>query len=59
MQDMGGQVEETMTEYYEQGWESLADLNQTPEAQVRERPLPVLLVAGGIGLLLGFLWRRR
>jgi len=58
-QDMGTQVKETITEYYEQGRESLKDLNQTMEAQIRERPLPALLVAGGIGLLLGFLWLRR
>jgi ElaB/YqjD/DUF883 family membrane-anchored ribosome-binding protein len=58
LQDMGTQVKETMTEYYEQGRESLQDLNQTLEAQIRERPLQTLLVAGGIGLLLGLLWRR-
>ena len=58
MQDMGTQVKETMTEYYEQGRESLQDLNQTLEAQIRERPLQTLLVAGGIGLLLGLFWRR-
>ena len=51
-------VKETMIEYYEQGRESLQDLNQTLEAQIRERPLQTLLVAGGIGLLLGLLWRR-
>jgi ElaB/YqjD/DUF883 family membrane-anchored ribosome-binding protein len=58
LQDMGTQVKETMTEYYEQGRESLEDLNQTLEAQIRERPLQALLVAGGIGLLLGLLWQR-
>ncbi len=58
LQDMGTQVKETMTEYYEQGRESLQDLTQTLEAQIRERPLQTLLVAGGIGLLLGLLWRR-
>ena len=58
MQDIGTQVKETMTEYYEQGREGLQDLNQTLEAQTRERPLQALLVAGGIGLLLGLLWRR-
>ena len=58
MQDLGAQVKETITEYYEQGHESLQDLNQTLEAQIRERPLQALLVGGGIGLLLGLLWRR-
>jgi ElaB/YqjD/DUF883 family membrane-anchored ribosome-binding protein len=62
MQDVGTQVKETMqaagTQVYEQGRESLQDLNRTIEAQIRERPIQALLVAGGIGVLLGLLWRR-
>jgi ElaB/YqjD/DUF883 family membrane-anchored ribosome-binding protein len=58
LQDMGTQVKETMIEYYEQGRESLQDLNQTLEARIRKQPLQALLVAGGIGLLLGLLWQR-
>jgi ElaB/YqjD/DUF883 family membrane-anchored ribosome-binding protein len=62
MQDVGTQVKETMqaagTQVYEQGRESLQDLNRTIETQIRERPLQALLVAGGIGALLGLLWRR-
>ena len=57
-QEIGAQAQETMAEYYEQGRESLRDLNQTLEAQIRDKPLQALLVAGGIGLLLGLLWRR-
>ena len=57
MQDIGTQVKETMTEYYEQGRERLQDLNQTLEARIRQQPIQALLVAGGIGLLLGLLWR--
>jgi ElaB/YqjD/DUF883 family membrane-anchored ribosome-binding protein len=62
MQDIGTQVKETMqatgTQVYEQGRESLQDLNRTLETQIRERPLQALLVAGGVGALLGLLWRR-
>jgi ElaB/YqjD/DUF883 family membrane-anchored ribosome-binding protein len=62
MQDVGIQVKETMqaagTQVYEQGRESFQDLNRTIEAQIRERPIQALLVAGGIGVLLGLLWRR-
>ena len=62
LEDMGAQVKESIqatgTQVYEQGRESLQELNQTLEAQIRERPLQALLVAGGIGLLLGLLWRR-
>jgi len=61
-QDIGTQAKETVqaagTQIYEQGRESLQDLNQTIEGQIRERPLYALLVAGGIGALLGLLWRR-
>jgi ElaB/YqjD/DUF883 family membrane-anchored ribosome-binding protein len=61
-QDMGTQAKETMqaagTQVYEQGRESLQDLNRTLEGQIRQRPLQALLVAGGIGVLLGFLWQR-
>ena len=61
-QDMGTQAKETMqaagTQVYEQGRESLQDLNRTLEGQIRQRPLQALLVAGGIGALLGFLWQR-
>jgi ElaB/YqjD/DUF883 family membrane-anchored ribosome-binding protein len=62
VQDMGTQAKETIqaagAQVYEQGRASLQDLNQTLEAQIRERPLQALLVAGGIGMLLGLLWRR-
>jgi ElaB/YqjD/DUF883 family membrane-anchored ribosome-binding protein len=61
VQDMGTQAKETMqaagTQVYEQGRESLQDLNRTIEGQIRQRPLQALLVAGGIGVLLGFLWQ--
>ena len=58
-QDMGVQVKDTMTEYYAQGRERLREVPPTLEAQIRERPLQALLVAGGIGILLGLLTRRR
>jgi ElaB/YqjD/DUF883 family membrane-anchored ribosome-binding protein len=73
MQDIGTQAKETVqaartqaketmqavgTQVYEQGQKSLQDLNQTLESQIRERPLQALLVAAGIGALLGLLWRR-
>ena|SRR5689334_5342250 len=62
VQDMGTQAKEALQaagpQIYEQGRESFEDLSQTLEAQIRERPVQALLVAGGIGLLLGLLWRR-
>ena len=62
VQDMGTQAKETMqaagTQVYEQGRESLQDLNRTIEGRIRQRPLQALLIAGGIGVLLGVLWQR-
>jgi ElaB/YqjD/DUF883 family membrane-anchored ribosome-binding protein len=62
VQEMGTQAKETMqaagTQVYEQGRESLQDLSRTIEGQIHQRPLQALLVAGGIGVLLGLLWRR-
>ena len=57
-QALGTQAKDTISEYYEQGRESLRALPQTLEAQIRARPLEALLIAGGVGLLLGLLWRR-
>ena len=57
-QELGAQATETVSEYYEQGRETLRTLPQTMEAQIRARPLEAVLIAGGIGLLLGLLWRR-
>jgi len=62
VQDMGTQAKETMqaagTQAYEQGRESLQDLNLTIMGQIRRRPIQALLVAGGIGVLFGILWQR-
>lgn len=57
-QALGTQAKEAVSEYYEQGRQSLQALPQTLEAQIRARPFQALLVAGGVGLLLGLLWRR-
>ena len=58
-QDLGVQVKDTMTEYYAQGREGLPDVSQTLEGQIRAQPLQALLVAGGLGILLALLTRRR
>ena len=58
-QELGTQTKETVSEYYEQGRETIRTLPQTIEMQIRARPIEALLVAGGVGLLLGLVWRRR
>jgi len=57
-QEMGAQAQKAVGEYYEQGRESLREMNKSMEEKIREKPLQALLVAGGVGLLLGLLWRR-
>jgi len=57
-QEMGTQAQQAVGEYYEQGRESLREMNKSMEEKIREKPLQALLVAGGVGLLLGLLWRR-
>jgi ElaB/YqjD/DUF883 family membrane-anchored ribosome-binding protein len=56
--ELSVQAQQTAAEYYQQGREGLIDFQHTMEAQIREKPVQSLLIAGGIGLLLGLLWRR-
>lgn len=56
--ELGVQAQQVATEYYQQGREGLADFQRTVEAQIHEKPVQSLLIAAGIGLLLGLLWRR-
>ena len=52
------QVGETASQYYEQGRQQLAGLEQSLEENIRAKPLQSVLLATGIGLLLGLLWRK-
>ena len=52
------QVGETASQYYEQGRQQLAGLEQSFEENIRAKPLQSVLLATGIGLLLGLLWRK-
>jgi ElaB/YqjD/DUF883 family membrane-anchored ribosome-binding protein len=49
---------EIASEYYQQGREQAAIWEHQLEEQIREKPIQSLLIAGGIGLLLGLLCRR-
>jgi len=57
-QDLMAQGKEVAAEYYEEGRNQVLAWQQQLETQVREKPLQSLLVAAGVGLLLG-LFRRR
>ena len=57
-QDLMAQGKEVATEYYEEGRNQVLAWQQQLENQVREKPLQSLLMAAGVGLLLGLLRRR-
>jgi len=52
-------LRETTSEYLEQGREKAQDLGQTLERQIRSQPMMAILVAAGLGFLVGALWSRR
>ena len=49
------QVGETASQYYEQGRQQLEGWEQSLEENIRAKPLQSVLLATGIGLLLGLL----
>jgi ElaB/YqjD/DUF883 family membrane-anchored ribosome-binding protein len=57
-EELGAQAQEMASEYYQQGREQALAWERVLEDRIREKPIQSLLVAGGIGLLLGLLWRR-
>jgi len=57
-QHLGEQGRELASEYYRQGRQQAAIWEHELEQQIREKPLQSLLIAGGIGVLLGLLLRR-
>lgn len=52
-------VGESAARYYEQGRTKAKELEQTLEGIIRERPLKAIMIAVGIGLILGGLAIRR
>ena len=69
LREMGGQVKDVATqqyehlrdqatEYYEQGRQRAQEMEQNLEQYVQEKPIQALLIAAGVGMLLGILWKR-
>ena len=69
LRDLGGQVRETATQqyeqlrdqasdYYEQGRQRALEVEQSLEQYVQEKPIQALLIAAGVGVVLGWLWKR-
>ena len=69
LRDIGGQVRDVASEkynelrdqaseYYEEGRQRAMEWEQGLEQYVQEKPIKSLLIAAGVGLLLGMLWKR-
>jgi ElaB/YqjD/DUF883 family membrane-anchored ribosome-binding protein len=69
LRDIGGQVRDAASEkysqlrdqaseYYNQSKEAATQWEQSLESYVQEKPLQAVLIAAGVGLLLGLLWKR-
>jgi ElaB/YqjD/DUF883 family membrane-anchored ribosome-binding protein len=69
LRDIGGQVRsaasekynelrEQAGEYYQQGRDTAQQWEQSLEDYIQEKPLKAVMIAAGVGLLLGLLWKR-
>jgi ElaB/YqjD/DUF883 family membrane-anchored ribosome-binding protein len=52
------EVRDKAAQAYNQGREKAEQWEQSLESYVQEKPLQAVLLAAGIGLLLGLLWKR-
>jgi ElaB/YqjD/DUF883 family membrane-anchored ribosome-binding protein len=51
-------LREQAGEYYERGRDAAVEWEQELENYVQDRPIQSLLVAAGVGFLLGMIWKR-
>jgi len=58
-QEKLGQVGERASEYCEQGRDKVHGIACACEQFIRQKPLTSVLLAAGVGLLLGRFWNRR
>jgi len=58
-QERLGQSSENASGYLEQGQEKARQIRRTVEQFVREEPVKTVLIAAGVGLVLGRFWMRR
>ncbi len=52
-------VRDTVSTYYDQGRERAMEFEQSLEKRIQERPISSVLVATGLGFLLGLVWMRK
>lgn len=59
VQDKFHELKDRASEKYDEGKEKLHELEEGFVRNVRASPMRSVLIAAGVGLALGFLWRRR
>jgi ElaB/YqjD/DUF883 family membrane-anchored ribosome-binding protein len=52
-------VRDTMVGYYEQGRDRAVELEHSLENRIREKPISSILIATGLGFLIGMFWMRK
>jgi ElaB/YqjD/DUF883 family membrane-anchored ribosome-binding protein len=57
-QDKFNELRDSASAYYEQGRQRAQEWEQGLEDYVQQQPVKALLIAAGVGALIGFLWRR-
>ena len=57
-QEMVRQGEETVSDYYQQGRQQMEAVENTLEDGIRAKPLQSVLIAAGMGMLLGLLLKK-
>lgn len=58
-QEKLGQLRTNVSEHYEQGREQMYSVERTVEQYLRQRPIMSVLIAAGVGLLVGRFCMRR
>ena len=51
-------IRDSASEYYDQGREKAQEWQHTVEQYVQDQPVKALLIAAGVGVLLGVLWKK-
>ena len=59
VQDKFHELKDRATEKYGEGKDKVQELEATVARKVRESPMKSVLIAAGVGLVLGYIWRRR
>lgn len=57
-QEQYSRLRQSATDYYSQGRERAVEWEQGLENYIHEKPIQAVLIAAGVGVLLGLLWKR-